>query len=87
MTTTHSWGTQPEMFGPLHAHRLVFDHPTTGETVDVQTKWPRDLSSLLRRLGIPRPDLAPPSVKGVHEIPGDAVGEEEPGVGEAPAPA
>jgi len=21
--TTHSWGTQPEMFGPLHAHRLA----------------------------------------------------------------
>ena len=20
--TTHAWGTQPEMFGPLHAHRL-----------------------------------------------------------------
>ena len=23
MTKTHEWGTQPEMFGPLHAHRLA----------------------------------------------------------------
>jgi 23S rRNA pseudouridine1911/1915/1917 synthase len=70
----------------LHAHRLVFAHPTTGETIDIDTPWPKDLSPLLRRLGIPRPDLAPPSAKSGHEVGGDAVGEEEPGVGESPAP-
>lgn len=41
----------------LHAHRLAFDHPVTGEAVDVQTSWPRDLRALLRRLELARPDL------------------------------
>lgn len=40
----------------LHAHRLVFTHPVTGETVDVSTVFPRDLRGLLRRLELPRPD-------------------------------
>ncbi|MEX2219787.1 MAG: RluA family pseudouridine synthase [Phycisphaerales bacterium] len=70
----------------LHAHRLAFTHPGTGETVDVSSPFPKDLASLLRRLGMTRPDAGPASVKGGHEVGGDAVGEEEPGVGEAPAP-
>ncbi len=32
----------------LHAHRLVFTHPVTGLTVDVHTKWPKDLRAVLR---------------------------------------
>ncbi|GJM19174.1 MAG: hypothetical protein DHS20C14_13870 [Phycisphaeraceae bacterium] len=42
----------------LHAHRLKFDHPVTGETVDVRTKWPQDLRPLLKKMQLPRPDLS-----------------------------
>lgn len=41
----------------LHAHRIVFDHPVTGEAMDIRSKWPRDLKSTLTRLNLPRPDL------------------------------
>jgi 23S rRNA pseudouridine1911/1915/1917 synthase len=68
----------------LHAHRLVFTHPVTGERLDVRSPWPRELAALLRRLGIPRPDGST-SADGRHEVGGDAIGQEEPGVGEAPA--
>jgi len=75
-----------ELYGPrsakagsgrlaLHAHRLAFDHPMTGEPIDVRTPYPADLKALLRRAGLRRPDLA-------HEAPGDAVGEEETGIGQ-----
>jgi len=40
----------------LHSHRLVFNHPITGERLDLRTKWPKDLGPLLRRLGLPKPD-------------------------------
>ncbi len=60
----------------LHAYRLAFDHPITGEVVDVRTGWPRDLRPLLRRMRLARPDLA----EDTEEPAGDAVGEQEPGV-------
>ena len=41
----------------LHAHRLAFTHPITGEAVDVRSAWPRDLRSLLRRMRLERPDV------------------------------
>ena len=41
----------------LHAHRLVFTHPVTGETVDVHSPWPSDLRRTLTRFGLRRPDL------------------------------
>jgi 23S rRNA pseudouridine1911/1915/1917 synthase len=48
----------------LHAHRLAFKHPSTGETIDVHSPWPRDLLPVLKRLGMQRPDqmenAAPP---------------------------
>jgi RluA family pseudouridine synthase len=40
----------------LHAHRLVFTHPTTGAEMDMKTVWPADLKKLLHRLGLKRPD-------------------------------
>ena len=55
-THTHEWGSQPEMFGPLHAHRL-------SRIVHEVTRLPRDsrildgavglgtLASLLQRTG------------------------------------
>jgi 23S rRNA pseudouridine1911/1915/1917 synthase len=65
----------------LHAHRLSFEHPTTGQTVDVRSPWPRDLNPLLKRMGLGKPG----SVERGHQIGGDAVGDEEPGIGESPA--
>ncbi|MFT3684143.1 MAG: RluA family pseudouridine synthase [Phycisphaerales bacterium] len=40
----------------LHAHRLAFAHPISGEPIDTGTPFPRDLRSLLTKLGLPRPD-------------------------------
>jgi len=40
----------------LHAHRIVFDHPFTGERIDIQTRFPRDLKNTLNRLNLPSPD-------------------------------
>lgn len=60
----------------LHAHRLVFQHPTKGGEIDVQSPWPRDLAPLLRRLGIEKPVDGPSRDRG-HEIGGDGVGDEE----------
>jgi 23S rRNA pseudouridine1911/1915/1917 synthase len=52
----------------LHAHRVNFPHPATGEKVDVRSPWPADLKSVLKRLGLERPDLrdtgAQPAGKG-----------------------
>jgi RluA family pseudouridine synthase len=41
----------------LHSHRLVFAHPSVSEPVDVRSSFPRDLRPVLKRLGLPRPDL------------------------------
>lgn len=43
----------------LHAHRIVFVHPVTGEKVDVKSPWPSDLRALLKRMSLPRPDEMP----------------------------
>lgn len=64
----------------LHAHRLVFDHPRTAERTDVRSSLPRDMARTLTRLGLSRPSRDQP-----HKVGGDAIGEEEPGVGEPPA--
>ncbi|MBY0307848.1 MAG: RluA family pseudouridine synthase [Phycisphaerales bacterium] len=40
----------------LHAHRLAFTHPFTGVPIDISTPFPRDLRTLLTKLGLPRPD-------------------------------
>ncbi len=42
----------------LHAHRLTFTHPTTGEAIDIRTRWPADLRRLMRLMRLERPDLA-----------------------------
>lgn len=41
----------------LHSHRLVFDHPISGERIDVRSKWPKDLRATLERFGLKRPDV------------------------------
>jgi 23S rRNA pseudouridine1911/1915/1917 synthase len=65
-------GASPRL--ALHAHRVVFTHPVSGEIVDVRSPWPKDLSGVLKRLGMTRPESV---VQGGHEIAGDAVGEEK----------
>ena len=39
----------------LHAHRLAFTHPITGQLVDVRTDWPGDLRRTLRLCALHRP--------------------------------
>lgn len=36
----------------LHAHRIVVDHPVTGESLDVRSPLPKDLRHLIKRLGM-----------------------------------
>jgi 23S rRNA pseudouridine1911/1915/1917 synthase len=42
----------------LHAHRLAFEHPSSGAEIDVRSDWPNDLKPVLKRVGIDRPDRA-----------------------------
>ncbi|MEQ8845303.1 MAG: RluA family pseudouridine synthase [Phycisphaerales bacterium] len=42
----------------LHAHRLVFTHPMTGERVDVRSPLPRDFAALLKRAGLGKPEIS-----------------------------
>lgn len=70
----------------LHAHRLAFKHPATGEAIDLRTGWPRDLRNLLKRLGLEAPTATSPAgpVERGHEVDGEGIGEQEPAVGEGP---
>lgn len=36
----------------LHAWRLAFVHPITGENIDLQTDWPQDMAAALQPLGL-----------------------------------
>lgn len=63
----------------LHAHRLAFEHPRTGEPVDVKSPFPKELRGVLRHFGLPRPDQPESgSVQSLGESEDDAVGDEEP---------
>jgi 23S rRNA pseudouridine1911/1915/1917 synthase len=77
----------------LHSHRLALTHPVTGEELDVRTAFPKDLRGLLKRLDLARPDVeAGTPDRGIDsedgsddsadEVGGDAVGEEETGIGQ-----
>lgn len=39
----------------LHAHRIVFTHPVTGDVVDSTSPWPGDLKRVLAKLKLERP--------------------------------
>ncbi len=67
----------------LHAHRIIFTHPVSGDTVDVRSPWPKDLNPVLRRMGLKRPDQI--SADRAHELRGDAIGDQDPGIVEDPA--
>jgi len=69
----------------LHAHRLRLDHPSTGGPLDVRSPWPGDLRALLRRLGLPRPDLVG-SAQDTEKVARDGVSDEHAPLGEPPAP-
>ena len=36
----------------LHAWRLAFEHPITGENIDLRTDWPEDMAAALEPLGL-----------------------------------
>lgn len=59
----------------LHAHRVRFEHPTSGEQIDVRTKWPADLRKLLTRVKLERPDVR--SEQGEHELGSGTIGKED----------
>lgn len=50
----------------LHAHRVIFKHPATGETVEVRSPLPKELRAVLTRLGLELP-RATPSGAAPHE--------------------
>ncbi len=83
------WKASPRL--ALHAHRLRFTHPITGEAMDICSQFPKDLRATLKNVRLARPDLddggAGSSGERVHEIGGDAVAHEEPPVGQNPASA
>lgn len=41
----------------LHAHRLSFTHPMTGELIDVQSPFPRDLRTTMKKMNLTRPEV------------------------------
>ncbi len=67
----------------LHAHRIVIEHPRTGEPVDTRSAFPRDLRGLLKRLDLHRPETGGQrqvdrdSDQGPDQIARDTVGEQE----------
>lgn len=70
----------------LHAHRLVFEHPDSGVTIDARSRCPGDMRRVARGLGLDVPgvfsaDRASPDSGGDdgHERGGDPVGDEQPG--------
>ena len=40
----------------LHAHRLAFRHPITGDELDIRSLFPRDLRPTLRRMMLELPE-------------------------------
>ncbi len=61
----------------LHSHRISLTHPITHEQVDVRTKFPKDLRTLLKKLDLIRPDIdqSPSVEKSTDQLSTDAVGE------------
>lgn len=41
----------------LHSHRLVLDHPVSGQRIDSRSRWPKDLRRTLDTFGLDRPDM------------------------------
>lgn len=56
----------------LHAHRLAFAHPVTGEPIDIRTPFPRDLRRLLRGFELTRPDIDQPGSAAEAEQPDES---------------
>lgn len=58
----------------LHAHRLMFTHPVSGDTVDIRCKMPKEIKTVMNRLGVAMPDPLAPTV-GEDALVSDAVPE------------
>lgn len=65
----------------LHAHRIAFTHPASGQSIDIRSDWPRDMRRMLRDLG-----LKPAPAEGLGAS-GDGKSGEERGPGGDPASA
>lgn len=62
----------------LHAHRLRFDHPITGQPVDAQSPMPSELRRVLRQLKLAIPVSTPADVdQHAEELARDEIGETE----------
>ncbi len=63
----------------LHAHRLRFTHPISGEKIDASAAFPRDLRKTLSALKLTRPDLRETGSSDQHaeELAGDEICESE----------
>lgn len=68
----------------LHAFRLVFAHPVTGEEIDVRSPPPKDLRKLVTHMKLTGPWTQAHASEddGADESAGDVVGDEHTGVGE-----
>lgn len=70
-------GASPRL--ALHAHRIQFPHPVSGQPVDVRSEWPKDLKRLVKSLRL-APDEASdapvpaddPELADVADLPGSA---------------
>jgi 23S rRNA-/tRNA-specific pseudouridylate synthase len=70
----------------LHAHRLVFTHPRTGQAVDVRTGWPKDMRRMLRDLRLKgRPAAPSGGTEGAPSTPPEAAPPEPDGADDAAA--
>ena len=41
----------------LHAYKLAFDHPTTGQRLEISDPLPEDLAGVLERAGLSDPTI------------------------------
>lgn len=41
----------------LHAHRISFVHPITGEVLDIRSAFPRDLRTTMKKMNLTRPEV------------------------------
>ncbi len=41
----------------LHAHRISFEHPITGEVLDIRSPFPRDLRTTMKKMNLTRPEV------------------------------
>lgn len=62
----------------LHAHRLRFTHPITGEPIDARSPMPGELRKAMRQLKLAPPESLPVGIdEDAQELSGDEIGKAE----------